>query len=298
MIEVDGRAAEVHLAANGVRLHAVEAGPRDGPLVLLLHGFPEFWWGWRRQIEPLAAAGLRVVAPDGRGYNLSDRPRGVGAYDLDTLAADAIGIADALGRRTVSLVGHDWGGLVAWWAASRYPDRVERLAILNAPHPAIVGAYMRRRPAQALRSSYIGFFQLPLVPERLLAANDFALMRRAMRRSARPGTFSEADLDRYAQAWARPGALTAMLDWYRALRRRPPMPDPGVQAPTLVIWGGRDRFLERGLAEASLALCREGRALWLDEASHWVHLEEAETVNLALLRFLAGSTGARPAGGR
>jgi pimeloyl-ACP methyl ester carboxylesterase len=288
MVEAETEVGEVTLATNGVQLHAVEAGPRDGPLVILLHGFPEFWWGWRRQIEPLAAAGLHVLAPDQRGYNLSDRPAGVGAYDLDTLAADVIGLADAMGRRTVMLVGHDWGGLVAWWTASRHPHRVDRLVVLNAPHPAVMGAYVRRHPTQVLRSSYVGFFQLPFVPERVLAAGDFALMRRALRRSSRPGTFSPEDLGRYAGAWAQPGALTGMLNWYRALRLRPAIAHAAVEAPTLLIWGGRDRFLERGLAQASLALCRAGRPLWLDAASHWVHLEEPETVNLAMLRFLTG----------
>ena len=288
MVEAETGVGEVNLATNGIQLHAVEAGPRDGPLVILLHGFPEFWWGWRRQIEPLAAAGLHVLAPDQRGYNLSDRPAGVAAYDLDTLAAEVIGLADAAGQRKVMLVGHDWGGLVAWWTASRHPHRVDRLVVLNAPHPAVMGAYMRRHPSQMLRSSYVGFFQLPFIPERLLAAGDFALMRRALRRSSRPGTFSPEDLGRYAGAWARPGALTGMLNWYRALRLRPAIAHAAVEAPTLLIWGGQDRFLERGLAERSLALCRAGRPLWLDEASHWVHLEKPEIVNLAMLRFLTG----------
>ncbi|KAA2236862.1 alpha/beta fold hydrolase [Salinarimonas soli] len=288
MVEAETGVGEVRLATNGITLHAVEAGPRDGPLVILLHGFPEFWWGWRRQIEPLAAAGLHVLAPDGRGYDLSDKPRGVGAYDLDTLAADVIGLADALGRRKVALVGHDWGGLVAWWTASKHPHRVDRLVVLNAPHPAVAGSYIRRHPSQLLRSSYVGFFQLPGLPEGLLRARNFALMRRALRRSSRPGTFSPDDLDRYAAAWAQPGALTGMLNWYRALRHRPRLARPTVEPPTLLIWGGRDRFLQKGLAEASLALCRQGRPLWLDGASHWVHIEEAETVNLAMLRFLTG----------
>jgi pimeloyl-ACP methyl ester carboxylesterase len=287
MVLAGTRPGELRVPTNGITLQAVQAGPRDGPLVILLHGFPDFWWSWRRQIEPLAAAGLHVLVPDQRGYNLSDRPPGVGAYDLDTLAADVIGLADSLGHARVALVGHDWGGLVAWWTASRHPHRVERLVAINAPHPAVVGTYMRRHPVQVLRSSYIGLFQLPLIPERLLAAGDFALMRRALVRSSRPGTFTPDDLDRYAVAWSRPGALAAMLNWYRALRRKPSLAHPRVSPPTLVIWGGRDRFLQKGLARASLALCRNGRALWIDEATHWVHLEEPETVNLALLRFLA-----------
>ncbi len=271
---------------DGVALHAVAAGPEDGPLVLLLHGFPEFWWGWRRQIGPLAAAGFRVLAPDLRGYNLSDKPRRLEAYALDTLAADVAGLIAAEGRDAAHLVGHDWGGILAWGTAARHPERVRRLAVLNAPHPDTLGPEMLRHPAQALRSAYVGFFQLPLLPEALLRAGDFALLRRSMAASARPGTFSRADLDRYAEAWARPGALTAMLDWYRALRLRPRGDAPRrIRAPALVVWGARDLFLGRHLAEAALALCDDGRAEVLGGATHWVHLEEPAAVNAALVRF-------------
>lgn len=273
---------------NGVLLHGAAAGSEGGPLVILLHGFPDFWWGWRHQIEPLAAAGLRVLALDQRGYNLSHKPRGVRSYDLDTLAADVIALADAHGRRHVRLVGHDWGGLVAWWTASRHPDRVERLAILNAPHPAVFGSYARAHPSQLVKSGYVGFFQIPRLPEVVLRADDFALLRRALRGSSRPGTFSEEDFARYKAAWAEPGALTAMINWYRALRRRRSIPDPRVAAPTLVIWGEQDRFLEKGLAGASLALCDSGRPVWFETAGHWVHLEEAEAVNAELIAFLRG----------
>lgn len=270
-----------------VTLHAVEAGPEDGPLVVLLHGFPEFWWGWRRQIGPLAEAGFRVVAPDQRGYHLSDKPTGIGAYHLDRLAGDVAGLVASCGRDRAHLVGHDWGGLVAWWTAARHPEWVKRLAILNAPHPAVVGPYMRRNPSQVLRSAYIGFFQLPLLPEAILRSGDFAALRSGLRGSSRPGTFRDGDLDRYARAGAEPGALTAMLNWYRALLRfRPDGTDASIAAPTLVLWGRRDRFLEEGLAEASLAFCDSGRLTILPGATHWIHLEEADAVNAALIGFL------------
>ncbi|HEY8383307.1 MAG TPA: alpha/beta hydrolase [Microvirga sp.] len=275
-----------HRTVNGIALHVAEAGPADGPLVVLLHGFPEFWWGWRRQIEALAAQGFRVVAPDQRGYNLSDKPQGVRAYELDTLVADLEALVRSYGRESCRLVGHDWGGLVAWWAASRRPGLIDRLVILNAPHPAVVGAYMRRHPSQMAKSSYIGFFQIPWLPERMLARDGFSALRRSLRGSSRRGTFSDEDLRAYDAAWAQPGALTGMLNWYRALRHRPSLPDPRVDPPTLVIWGEGDRFLERGLAEASLALCRDGRPLWMPQATHWVHLEEADAVNEALVGFL------------
>jgi pimeloyl-ACP methyl ester carboxylesterase len=271
---------------NGIALHCIEAGPEDGPLVILLHGFPEFWWGWRYQIGPLADAGFRVLVPDQRGYNLSDKPEGRRAYDLDILARDVVGLADALGRQSFSLVGHDWGGLAAWWTASRYPDRVSKLVVLNAPHPNVAGAYMRSHPSQMVRSLYVGFFQIPFLPERMLSANDHRSLKDALLRTSRPGTFSDEDIGIYEKTWAQPGALTAMLNWYRALPFKPSMKDATVRPPTLVIWGSKDRFLEKGLAEASLSLCEEGSVRWMENATHWVQHEEPEAVNAVLVEFL------------
>ena len=282
----DPRTTGTHHQVEGVTLHAVEAGPEDGPLIILLHGFPEFWWGWRYQITPLVEAGFRVLVPDQRGYHLSDKPEGRRAYDLDRLAKDVVGLADALGRERFSVVGHDWGGLVAWWTASRHPDRVEKLVVLNAPHPAVAGSYIRSHPSQMVRSLYVGFFQIPRLPEVMLSANGHRSLKDALRRTSRPGTFSDEDIAQYETAWAQPGALTAMLNWYRALPFKPDMRDPTVRAPTLVIWGTRDRFLEKGLAEASLALCERGSIHWIENATHWVQHEEPEAVNAAMVEFL------------
>jgi pimeloyl-ACP methyl ester carboxylesterase len=274
---------------NGVTLHCMEAGPEDGPLVILLHGFPEFWWGWRHQIAPLAEAGFRVVAPDQRGYNLSDKPEGKRAYDLDVLAADVIGLLDALGRETCCLVGHDWGGLVAWWTASRHPSRVEKLVAVNAPHPDIAGPYIRSHPRQMLRSLYVGFFQIPRLPEAMLSARDHRALKDSLLRSSRRGTFSDADLEHYEGAWSQPGALTGMLNWYRALPLRAGRASgEGLAMPVLVIWGMRDGFLESGLAEASLALCSNGRMRRFENATHWVHLEEPDAVADELIAFCRG----------
>jgi len=278
----------LRVRANGITLHAIAAGPRDGRLVVLLHGFPEFWWGWRRQIAPLAAAGLRVVVPDQRGYNLSDKPGGVAAYALDALADDVLGLADFFGRARFAVVGHDWGAALAWHLAGRNPERVERAAVLNGAQVASALGYARAHPSQALRSWYVGFFQAPWLPERALGAADYAWLRSAMARSARPGTFSGADLRRYRDAWARPGALTAMLNWYRALPRHAASSRPGrIRVPVRVIWGDRDAFLDRGLAEAGVALCDRGEAFHLPGATHWVQHEEPERVNRLLVEFLA-----------
>lgn len=274
------------VALPEVTLNVAEAGPDSGAPTLLLHGFPEFWYGWRHQIGPLAEAGLRVVVPDQRGYDLSDKPPGIAAYHLDRLADDVVALADAYGFPTVRLVGHDWGGLVAWWVASRHPERIDRLAILNAPHPAIVGAYMRHHPGQWLRSAYVGMFQLPGLPERLLTADRCRALRRALTTTSRPGAFAPAEIDRYVEAWLQPGAMTAMLNWYRALVRLPRATPPRVRVPTLILWGRQDTALQPGLAEASLAFCDDGRIQWYMRASHWLAHEEPAAVNADLTRFL------------
>ncbi len=278
----------LRLHANGIELDAVAAGPADGPLVVLLHGFPEFWYGWRRQIAPLAAAGLRVLVPDQRGYNRSSKPLGRRSYALDTLADDVLGLASALGRARFAVVGHDWGGVVAWHLAARDQDRIERAAILNAPHPATLQRYMLTHPGQAARSWYVGFFQAPFLPEAMLSAGDFAGLRRALDSTARPGTFTREDAARYRTAWAQPGALTAMLNWYRALPAGAgSVQSKRIQVPVRVIWGDRDAYLENGLAEAGLALCGHGEVFHLGGATHWVQHDEPERVSELLAEFLA-----------
>jgi pimeloyl-ACP methyl ester carboxylesterase len=277
------------IATNGVRLHAVEAGPAGGPLLLLLHGFPEFWYGWRQQIAPLAAAGYHVLAPDQRGYNTSDKPRRVSAYNLDTLALDVVGLIDEAGAATARVAAHDWGGVVGWWLGVRHPQRLERLALLNAPHPAAMRRALLRSPVQRRKSSYIFFFQLPWLPERTFRRNRFAFAAKALQATSRPGTFDDADLDLYRRAWSQPGAVRSMLHWYRAaLRAQPRWPASlRVRVPTLLLWGAKDRFLGRELAQASIDLCDDGRLEFIDEATHWIQHEEAERVNARLVEFLA-----------
>jgi pimeloyl-ACP methyl ester carboxylesterase len=288
MVLDDGTPVQArNVPCNGVALHVVEAGPVDGPPVILLHGFPEFWRGWRHQIGPLARAGFRVIVPDQRGYDLSDKPEGVRPYRIDRLAGDITALADACGVGSFGLVGHDWGGIVAFWLAARHPERVRRLAILNAPHPDAIGPYMRRHPTQVARSLYAVFFQIPGLPERLLSARDYAALTRALTGSARRGAFTAEDLARYRAAWSEPGAVTAMLNWYRALMQTKRPPAGRVTAPTLMIWGERDVALSRGFAKASLDLCDEADVLWRPQATHWVQHEEPEVVNAALIAHLS-----------
>jgi pimeloyl-ACP methyl ester carboxylesterase len=277
------------IATNGIRLHAVEAGPADGPLVLLLHGFPEIWYGWRHQIEPLAAAGFHVLVPDQRGYNLSDKPRRVADYNLDLLALDVLGLIDEAGAAKARVVAHDWGGVVGWWLGVKHPHRLERLALLNIPHPKVMRQTLIASPRQRRKSAYIFFFQLPWLPERALRRDHFAYLAKALQATSRPGTFSDADLDLYRQAWAQPGALRAMLHWYRAALRSRPQSPGGSRVrgvPTLLLWGAKDRALGREMAQPSIDLCDNGRLEFFEEASHWLQHEEPEEVNRRLLEFL------------
>jgi epoxide hydrolase 4 len=280
------------ITTNGITLHVAQAGPADGELVVLLHGFPEPWWGWRNQIPALAASGLRVLAPDQRGYNFSDKPQGRGAYRIDTLAQDIVGLIDATGRDRAAVVGHDWGGAVAWWLATYHAHRVRRVAVLNCPHPAVFPRVLRRSPAQLLRSWYMFFFQLPRLPEAMSSRANYALLTRTIRSTARPGTFKEEDFELYRTAWSQPGALTGMLNWYRAAL--PTMlsgPRGGVQVeiPALLVWGARDAFLGRELVQPTMELCRNGRVELLEQATHWLTHEEPEKVNALLTHFLSGS---------
>ena len=272
-----------------IRLHVAQAGPEAGPPVVLLHGFPEFWWGWRRQIGPLAAAGHRVIAPDQRGYHLSDKPRGLAAYCLDRLAEDVVALLDALGCERAPIVGHDWGAAVAWWTALRFPERVERLAVLNTPHPAAFRRLLRSDADQRRRVRYMLYFQLPWLPERKLAAGGFKPFRKIFRVSSRPGTFSAEELDRYAAAAALPGALRGMLAWYRAGLRHPPrrLPSLRVEPRTLILWGLEDVALSPKLVDLSAAFCREVEVVRLPAAGHWVQHEAAAEVTARLLEFLA-----------
>jgi pimeloyl-ACP methyl ester carboxylesterase len=272
---------------NGsVTLNAVAAGPNNGPVVLLLHGFPEFWYGWHKQIEPLAAAGFRVVVPDQRGYNLSSKPAGVSAYALTDLVSDVIAIADQLGQERIFLAGHDWGAAVAWGVALLHPNRVAKLAILNVPHPSVMRRYLMKNRRQRRKSWYMFFFQLPYLPEAFLSASNFRRGAASLAGSSRPGTFSEDDLAQYRAAWSQPGALTAMINWYRAaFRHRAKFSDRTVRVPTRILWGVRDRFLMAEMAQDSLRYCTQAELITFPDATHWLQHEESTRVAELLIDF-------------
>jgi pimeloyl-ACP methyl ester carboxylesterase len=276
--------AEGYLIANGVRLHYMTAG--SGPLVLLLHGYPEFWYSYRYQL-PALAQDHRVVALDLRGYNLSDKPSD--GYDIATLCEDLRGAVEALGESRADVVGHDWGGVLAWALAIRAPEEVRRLVILNAPHPATFQRALYS-PSQWLHSAYVGFFQLEGIAEDALARDNYALIRRTFRAADRERAWlTDADIQRYVDAIARPGALTAALSYYRQVVRRGPGivgPARVIAAPTLVLWGELDPYL--GVESLN------GLERWVDDlrvqrfatAGHWLNQQEPAYVNEALLDFL------------
>ena len=245
------------IPVNGVTLHCAEAGPGDGPLIVLLHGFPEFWFAWRDYFGPLAENGYHVVAPDQRGYNLSDKPLQVEAYRLDVAAADVFALADVFGRRAFHVVGHDWGAAVAWRMAGQEPERLLSAAMLQAPHPAVWRRAMREDRDQRQKSRYVQILRLPWLSEMALKLGDYAALARAFKSSARPEAFSPEVLETYRGAWRQPGAITSMLNWYRALFLRDPA-DAGARQPH----AADPRPLGRqGRFRRSAACRRERRAL-------------------------------------
>ncbi len=278
---------------HGVRLHYVEQG--EGPLVLLLHGFPEFWYSWRKQI-PVLGQHFHVVAPDMRGYNDSDKPEGVKSYEMPHLVGDVLGLVRFFGEERAVVVGHDWGGVVAWAFALMYPGATERLVVCNAPH---VGAFQRLSPAERLRqlqmSWYIFFFQLPEVPERFIRQGDFAFVDFAFQ-TVKPGGFTAEDLAEYKKALAKPGALAAAINYYRANIRpellvgleNPPVEALKVTRPTLLLWGEEDLALSKALAERTGEFVSAPYTYRpISGCGHWVQNEEPELVNRYMLEFLA-----------
>ena len=270
-----------------VSLHVVTAGPDDAPPVLLLHGFPECWWSWSRQIGPLVDAGFRVIVPDQRGYGQSDKPPRTRDYAMGHLVADIVGLLDALELDRVHLVGHDWGGAVSWTLALTHPERIRSFVPMNMPH---LGVFLRevRRWRQLKRSWYIGAFQVPWLPERLLLRDDCQPLVSALFGNTVHKPFTDHDLAVYRRAWTQPGAVRGMLSWYRASVRHPAAPPPHdtYAGPALMIWGRRDEALGFPMVEPSAAKLLRGRLEVIDDAGHFVQHDRPDRVNELLLGFL------------
>ena len=279
---------------NGLRLHYAEAGSGDA-LVILLHGFPEFWYSWKKQLDALSGS-FHVVAPDMRGYNLSDKPARVEDYKIDELVADVVGLIDHFGAKQAAVVGHDWGAGVAWAVAQKHPERVSKLAVLQVPIAAAWRDNMSLR--QLLRSWYMFFFQIPWLPEWLISRQDFrAIERTFTEKLGRKNSFTAEDVARYKDAARQPGALTGAINYYRAnvfdrLFARKQQGDANksngrVRVPTLFIFGEQDFAIlpatVRGLDKYIEAYYHEVR---IPDSGHWVQNEAPAEVNAALLEFL------------
>ncbi|GGO00478.1 alpha/beta fold hydrolase [Saccharibacillus kuerlensis] len=283
--ELEARIKHGYADVNGVLLHYVEGG--EGPLVLLLHGFPDFWYTWRNQIPALIDAGYRVVAPDLRGYNESSKPSGISSYRIEELCADVDGLIEHFGEEKILLAGHDWGGNVSWFFAMRYPHRVRRLAVLNMPHPQRMLEGMRTL-RQLRKSWYIFFFQLPNLPEWMMRAGGFSMLR-GLLRSEPNEPFTEEELQHYVKAFEGPRTIESAIHYYRAIMRYPSELKKSdmqiVMAPVLVLFGDRDPHLSKELARPSAELVPNVEVHHYPQAAHWVQHDEAEEVSRRLTDF-------------
>lgn len=273
------------LEANGIRFHYVEQGA--GPLVLLLHGFPEFWYSWRKQLPALADAGYRAVALDMRGYGLTDKPRT--GYQIQQLVDDIVAVMHGLGEARAHLVGHDWGGIVAWQAAWRRPDAVRSLIAMNAPHPSAFVQFARRDLRQLLQSSYMLFFQAPRVAEWALTRAGAAAVASMLRRAAKhPEVFTAADVAAYRAAFLRPGAASCSLAYYRAAfrERSAALPSGSIAVPTLVLWGADDPVLKAGMNDRLGEWVKDITIQVIPDCGHWTQQEQPDVVNRAMIAWL------------
>lgn len=283
--------------ANGIRFHCVTAG--EGPLVVLLHGFPQFWYAWRHQIPALAAR-FKVVAPDLRGYGDTDKPPRVADYRTGVLAADVAALVKAFGYEKAHIVGHDWGGGVAWTVAHEQPQVVDKLAVLNCPHPKVFVKQLRSNLRQLGRSWYMFFFQLPAIPELLIRLSPDTVVDRMFRRMAiRKDTFTDEDLRQFRDAMLKPGALTGSINYYRATFRNfsaireLEKSDQKIASPTLLIWAENDIALGKELTYGMGPMFAQSFAVhYVPNCSHWVNEEQPELVNRLLIEFLTARESA------
>ena len=283
---------------NGVRLHYVTAG--KGKLIMFVHGFPEFWYEWKNQLAEFGRD-YQAVAPDMRGYNLSSKPEAVDQYQVKYMVEDLRALAEKLGHKKFILVAHDWGGAIAWAFAIAHPDYVEKLVIINAPHPGVFQRELRENAAQQKASQYMLFFRSPQA-ETMLSANNYAqLVQVVLGEGLKSGVFTEEDKKAYIEAWSQPGALTGGLNYYRAARVGPPsdadkqpanfaagLPSLEVKVPTLVIWGEKDTALLTGNLEGLEKFVPNLTIKRIPDGTHWVIHEKPALVNGYIREFIKG----------
>lgn len=281
---------------DDVLLHVEASGPEDGTAALFLHGWPDLWLTFAEQMTALAERGYRVVAPDQRGYGLSSKPATVADYEMHLLVRDVVLLIERRGLAPVHLVGHDWGGAVAWTVAVARPDLVRSLTVVNCPHPQVFARALTRMPSQLLRSWYMAVFQIPGLAEAVLGARSGAVLAAMLRHGAH---LSDTDIAKHRAVWRHPGAIQRPVFWYRAMfrtlvasiRAGLDQPDVRVDVPTQIIWGRRDGAFSTRLVEASAALCDRSELHWLD-AGHWPHREHPDEVTALLDTWFARHTDA------
>jgi len=277
---------------NGIKMHYVTAG--KGPLVILLHGFPQFWYSWRHQIPALSDK-FCVVAPDLRGYGDTEKPQNISDYDKSILAKDIADLIHALGYQKADIVGHDWGGGVAWTLTIEHPECVDHLVVINSPHPQLFFKALRSNYRQMAQCWYFFFFQIPYIPESIFKMFSKNIMKKMLAGSAvNKDTFTDSDVEKYQQMMEKPGAFSAALNYYRAAFRAKPAKvstdktHKKISVPTLVIWGENDIALRKELTYGMEPYFDGPLAIeYIPKCSHWVHEEQPEHVNSLLLKFLS-----------
>jgi epoxide hydrolase 4 len=270
---------------NGIKLHSYEQGVAGNNIIIFLHGFPEYGGAWQKQLNFMAQNGYYAIAPDQRGYNLSSKCKEVKAYLIDHLIADILALINKLTTNQVTLVGHDWGGAVAWELTIRFPDLLNRLVIMNMPHPAVMAQTLKSNPKQIRKSWYMGLFQFPVLPELICRSRNYKLLEHSLTSTSNKTTFSEEEIANYKNAWRQPGALTSMINWYRAAKYYSSK-DIIINIPTLIIWGKNDHFLNAGMAQSSIERCTNGKLVMMNDATHWLHHEKPDQVNRLILDFI------------
>lgn len=271
---------------NGIKLHVGHAGMEHNKILLFLHGFPEYSYGWKNQIPFFVKKGYHVVVPDQRGYNLSSKPNGKLAYKLEVLMMDIALLIKSLTTDRIILIGHDWGGGVSWALSMHHPDLIEKMVILNMPHIQVMKDTLKSDTRQMLRSWYVGFFQVPWLPEFLSSRFNFSMLETSMQKTSNPAAFSIVDMAQYKKAWSQRNALKSMINWYRAFRESDLKVDIKVNVQTLILWGAKDKFLVEDMASKSLANCLRGQLHMLQDLTHWLHHEDPDRINNLIMDFI------------
>ena len=279
------------ISHQDIQLEVREAGAENGKLMVLLHGFPECWSTWRHQIAPLVQAGFRVVVPNMRGYGRSSKPKDYRRYHLDKLIADVEAIRLFYQAERFHLVGHDWGGAVAWWYALHHEAKLYSLSVLNLPHPLAFLTKLKGSPAQMLKSWYMFYFQIPFLPEFVLKIGRFAILKKILKASSTRHAYDAEDFRLLEEAWREPGAIQAMVNYYRALLRnlRLPESDGTLHLPVQILWGEKDLALSVQGAHDSMRFLKNGTLTLYPDATHWLAHDKPEEISRKLIDHALGA---------